>query len=292
MDNYYVYIYLDQRKKSKESYGDYYFEYEPFYVGKGRDNGSSLLSGRSHSHLREAKTGNTHNQFKINVIRLIQETCDGDPIIMKVDECMSEERAFRLEEELINIIGRRNLGDGPLTNLTDGGGGGTSGWIPSSEWREKQSKYWKKFWSDPTNGHKMARAVIASHTTDVNERRSESLKQYYIDHPEARIQLREIQKVIQNKPEVKKKNSDGVRRSWENVEIRQKRLDGLNKVVSTDEYKDKQRKITLKRYENKEERTKQSNYMKDRWKDPEFKKRMLDARKKKKLEKKLREKND
>ena len=31
---YYVYIYLDTRKKAHILYGEFHFDYEPFYVGK------------------------------------------------------------------------------------------------------------------------------------------------------------------------------------------------------------------------------------------------------------------
>jgi hypothetical protein len=47
LDNFYIYIYLDPRKPGKYVYGMYVFDYEPFYVGKGKDK-------QYISHLREA----------------------------------------------------------------------------------------------------------------------------------------------------------------------------------------------------------------------------------------------
>ena len=131
---FYVYVYLDPRKPGYYVYGNYIFEYEPIYVGKGSN-------GRLHHHLQEYyqtknKSSNKHLTSKINKIR--KET-GIDPFIIKVNEGLTEDISFELERELICVIGRHDEKLGPLCNHTDGGDG-SSGHIKSEEAKRKISK--------------------------------------------------------------------------------------------------------------------------------------------------------
>lgn len=63
----------------------------------------------------------------------------------KVFENLTEKEAFKKEKELIFYY--RNNTNYRLTNQTDGGEG-TSGWKPTNEFREKQSKIHKEQWRD------------------------------------------------------------------------------------------------------------------------------------------------
>lgn len=135
----YVYLYLDPTKSGDFHYGSYYFQFEPFYVGKGRGN-------RCYQHLTEAKGKTTHNAFKCRKIAKIWHS-EKTPVIIKLYEGLSPKQATGLEKELIGLIGRRDHHVGPLTNLTDGGEGGqtTTHWDDSA--RQKMSARSKLWWS-------------------------------------------------------------------------------------------------------------------------------------------------
>lgn len=110
---FYVYVYLDTRKVGKFNYGKFNFEYEPFYVGKGKNK-------RCEEHLWKSRLNSScYKSRKIN--KIIQQGYT--PIILKLAENLNENEAFQLEKELILIIGRNDIGIGPLTNLTNGGEG-------------------------------------------------------------------------------------------------------------------------------------------------------------------------
>jgi hypothetical protein len=120
----FVYIYLDPRKPGNYQYGDYTFDYEPLYVGKGNKT-------RITDHIKTAKRRLTKNNKDdkrlktrfINTLRLIIN--EGyEPIYFKVKENLTEEDAFTLEIDLIKEIGRSCIKTGPLSNITEGGLGG------------------------------------------------------------------------------------------------------------------------------------------------------------------------
>lgn len=111
--SYYVYIYLNPMKQGKFKYDNYEFEYEPFYVGKGKGD-------RLNSHIKNIDKINKHKQNTINKI-IKNELL---PIIFKIEENLQEVRAWELEKEIIKLIGRRCNNTGTLTNIHVGGIGG------------------------------------------------------------------------------------------------------------------------------------------------------------------------
>ena len=150
-DIFYTYIYLDPRKPDNYVYGDYTFEYEPFYVGKGK-NGQLL------THLKEARSNifleKCTNSYKIAKIRnILKENLK--PIILKIEEYISEQEAFNLESWLIWGIEKYPVG--PLTNLTDGGDG-ASGWHHNKETKYKISKANKGKIASPETKYKISKA--------------------------------------------------------------------------------------------------------------------------------------
>lgn len=100
---------MDSSKPGKYVYDNYIFEYEPFYVGKGTGD-------------RIKNTLYDKSPFKRNKInKLISNDIEIISLIL-VDN-ISNEESILIEKSLINLIGRRNLNEGTLVNMTDGGDG-------------------------------------------------------------------------------------------------------------------------------------------------------------------------
>lgn len=154
-EKYYVYVFLDPRKLGQYQYGEHKFEYEPFYVGKGKRYEASN-SDRINSHFRPSAL--KQNSYKNNKIKQILN--DGQyPIIIKLKENLDEATSFIFEREVIILIGRYKNKTGPLTNQSDGGEG------PSGVKRKKASLATRKKISDSLIG-KVGRNTGNSHSEE------------------------------------------------------------------------------------------------------------------------------
>lgn len=124
---YYVYLLLDSSKPGEYHYGDFKFDYEPFYVGKGK-------GYRIKNTTLDLRT----NYFKTKKIKKLNRN-NIEIIKIKLFENIDNDEAIQKEIMLIKTIGRRNLNMGPLVNLTDGGEG-LSGFVYTEETLKKRSK--------------------------------------------------------------------------------------------------------------------------------------------------------
>jgi group I intron endonuclease len=123
---YYVYLLLDSSKPGDYQYGDFKFNFEPFYVGKGKG-----------YRIKNTTKDLRSNLFKSNKIKKLLEN-NIEIIKIKLFENIEENESLQKEIMLIKTIGRRNLNNGPLVNLTDGGEG-LSGFVYTEETLKKRS---------------------------------------------------------------------------------------------------------------------------------------------------------
>jgi len=186
MNRFYVYVYLNPSKPGKYKYGEYEFDYEPFYVGKGTNQ-------RYKYHLKSAKKGEIEsNLYFSNTIKYIIREYKQDPLIIKYKTNLEEKESFCLEMDMIKTIGRKDLGKGPLTNLTNGGEG-MSGWKMPEEvkektkhvgknnyWYEKTTPIYKKysctFYNEEIKNRAIKKLKKVKHTKEWNDKVSKSLK--------------------------------------------------------------------------------------------------------------------
>lgn len=120
MRSFYVYVYLDTRKPGKFNYGNFEFNFKPFYVGKGCGNRSESMLNRSTHFLNTIKSIRSNNL---------------EPVVLKVINTIDESVAYEEEKNLIKLIGLDNL-----TNISHGGVGVFSGLHHSEESKSKISR--------------------------------------------------------------------------------------------------------------------------------------------------------
>ena len=141
-NRFYVYAFLDPRKPGNYKYGEYEFNYEPFYIGKGSGD-------RVHSHFEPSVLAKKNNSYKDNKIRSIQKINKNIIICIFVNHLI-ENKSFEIEIEMIKKIGRRCDG-GPLTNIYEGGYGSSK----SPETRRKISETKKRQYASGEVVHPM-----------------------------------------------------------------------------------------------------------------------------------------
>jgi hypothetical protein len=154
MNSYYTYIYLDPRKTGYYTYQDLIFEFEPFYVGKGK--------GRRFERTYKEAIANRGTKHRHNKIRSIVKH-GLEPIIIKVFKDISEQEAFAKEVELIEAFKPY------LTNLTNGGDG-SSGHVKTEESKHKASVTCKKIWTEEKKKEQSEKMKAISNPEDVKRR--------------------------------------------------------------------------------------------------------------------------
>ena len=168
MKKYYVYVYLDPLKPGKFIYGNFCFNFEPFYVGKGS-------GARAISHLKETSE-NTDNKFKFRKINKILNS-GKVPIITKVQESMEEVSAFLLEKKLIKLIGRKTFKEGVLTNISIGGESPPKFYdLPIEQQEEIRQKFRDKKYSQETINKRIKKNTGKKRTEEFRKNLSESRK--------------------------------------------------------------------------------------------------------------------
>ena len=219
---YYIYVYLDTRKKGSYSFGDFHFEYEPFYIGKG-------VNDRYLTHLRIAK-GERKGKNNLVITKIKSILNDGyEPTILKIVDNLTKDNYDEYEISIIKLIGKSCDDLGPLLNITNGGDGGIT-WVgehhnkgkkledivgkeKSIELKVKLSNqaservgelnpnFGNRGESNPLFGNKMSEETKVK----IREKTLEQFSKYSTD---------EIQLIVRNMNDARNNISDEVKKEW------------------------------------------------------------------------------
>ncbi len=121
-NNYYIYVLLNTTKEGKYCFGEFKFDYEPFYLGVSNLNTYYV---REDVHIKYAKIKKDvcNNKYKMNIINNIIKK-GYEPKSIRVLENLNKDEAFNKEIELISLFGNKYDKSGPLVNISKGGDGG------------------------------------------------------------------------------------------------------------------------------------------------------------------------
>jgi len=239
---FYVYVYRDPRPTKNN---------QPVYVGKG-------TGDRDLSHWSRGSHNKPFQDFIAHLkVRGLVAICE------RVFETENEMEAFAKEIELIALYGRRDLKQGPLFNLTDGGEG-VAGMRKTDAQKAVDSQFSREHWADPVYRAKIVAA----------------------------------QKAVQGTPEARTHKSIASTEAWTKPETRQKRQQGIKQARSTKISKAKtsaqaraqwsdpayaaKQTVNNQEIANRAEvKAAKAAATKALWANPEWKAKMLAARKKK-----------
>lgn len=106
----YVYVLLNPQKRGVYCFGEYKFDYEPFYVGRGK-------YYRFKDHF--SKSSLAKNSPKNRLIKKLLSK-GIEPIIIIIKDKLPNLEAHRIENNIIKLIGRLDLNEGVLLNRIGG----------------------------------------------------------------------------------------------------------------------------------------------------------------------------
>ena len=193
---FYTYLLLDPRKPGRYTYDNFItFLYEPFYVGKAT--GKRYSAHLSESRLSKSRTPKLNKIRKLLSLTLL-------PLEIRVLGNTTEELAFDFEKVLISLIGRTDINNGPLTNLTDGGEG-QSGIIFSQEWRNNKSQEMKNKFSSPIERKRMSEQTTAYFSKQENRDSLSLTQKKRFESAEERLKISIATKKAMQDPAVKEK---------------------------------------------------------------------------------------
>jgi hypothetical protein len=211
----------------------------PFYVGCGAAN-----RGRKGHRIQchEWEAARPVKSPKASTIRMIKG--QGLSVVYAIDSWHADlDACYAREIELIGHIGRRDLGTGPLTNLTAGGDGVRAA---REELRRKQSEMMT------------ARFAIQEN----RDARAQTMRSNWAD-PAIRARMMAARQGRKLSAEHRANVGRATVAQWNDPDIRARRTAGLRAALNKESYRQARREL-----------------MRKKWADPDFRAAMMAARKK------------